>query len=228
MEGRTDRSVEVPCQRTMCLVAISGYEVPGEVAHPGQGHNSNGLGHDVVAVKEEHEEIPADALEDREVEECEQHTAPSAPACNIFLVRACLGSRSIRTPEFPIVPRKKTFVRVICNTTFTTLLTPPQRPALPLEAQPRPPQHQPGHGRQGHSHRQRTSERKERSGAQHDLRSSFSWRNPAEHYIEKNGLLLTGHLQSTMHRRSLCLRVKAGRNAANVWPPVAHAGTRSN
>ena len=38
-------------------------EGPGEVVHPGEGQ-SNGLGHDVVAVEEqEHEGIPAHAHE---------------------------------------------------------------------------------------------------------------------------------------------------------------------
>ena len=144
-----------------------------------------------------------------------------------FLVRACLGSKSILTPDFPIVPRKKTFVRVICNTTFTTLLTPPQRPALPLEAQPRPPQHQPGHGRQGHSHRQRTSERKEWSGAQHDLRSSFSWRIPAKHYIQKNEILLTGLFIRQCPDGHSVYESKLGATQRMSGFTSAHAGAQS-
>ena len=41
---------------------------------------------------------------------------------------------------------------------FSTLLQPPQQPALPLDPQPLPPQHEPGQSRQGHTQTGRAPE----------------------------------------------------------------------
>ena len=112
---------------------------------------------------------------------------------------------------------------------LTTLLTPPQQPALPLDPLLLPPQHQPGHGHQGHNRRKRTPERDEQYGRMatnspltgDEPNMTFDRPVPGHNppNIVSRRSKATHRPLEAMHVRSPLSGSQSWSNAANVWLP---------